>query len=76
MGVSKLDVRLVVHETVSKSVAGYYQESGRAGRDLKEATCILYFAPNDVPRLAALGIESPNTITHLQQVLHNIVIAI
>lgn len=69
MGIDKSNVRLIVHYDLPKTLEGYYQETGRAGRDGLPSDCVLFFSHDDVPTLERF-INNDNEDEEIRRYMH------
>ncbi|MDI1276199.1 RecQ family ATP-dependent DNA helicase [Methylobacter sp.] len=72
MGIDKEDVRLVIHADIPGSIENYLQEAGRAGRDQKDAECVLLFDENDIETQFKLSASSQISQRDIAQILRGL----
>ena len=73
MGIDKSNVRFVIHGDVPKNIEGYYQETGRSGRDGEPAECVLFFRPGDASKIRFFisQIENEDERAHAERKLQS-----
>ncbi|MCX6234768.1 MAG: DNA helicase RecQ [Bacteroidetes bacterium] len=74
MGIDKPDIRFVIHHDMPKSIEGYYQETGRGGRDDGEGNCVAFYSYDDILKLEKFMKDKPVAEEEIgKQLLHEVV---